>query len=73
VAGTRASLHRRALAAALLLLSLLPSLWGALQLVPRHALGPGGGVRAGGLAFVGTVLGIETFMRVWLLAVARCV
>ncbi|GBF96231.1 hypothetical protein Rsub_08776 [Raphidocelis subcapitata] len=70
VADTRGALYRCTLAACFLLLSLLPSLWGVLQLVPRYALAPGGGLRVDGLAFVGTVLGVEAFMRVWLLAVA---
>jgi hypothetical protein len=71
VQATRNALYRATLSMCFILLSLVPSVWGVLQLVPRYCVAPGGGVRADGLAFVATVLGLEAFMRVWLLAVFR--
>ncbi|KAI8475038.1 MAG: hypothetical protein J3K34DRAFT_488192 [Monoraphidium minutum] len=69
VAATRHALYTATLSACFVLISLVPCVWGVVQLVPQYCLKPGGGVRLDGVAMVLTVLALELFMRVWLLAV----
>jgi FlaA1/EpsC-like NDP-sugar epimerase len=67
----RSELYSTTTRACFLIITLVPCAWSFVQLASRYLVVKGGRVQPAGVLFLITVLGLEVFMRFWLLAVLQ--